>query len=152
MEPLDPLKMAVEPLKKAAEPLKKATAILHQEGPLETGRGKVTGIIAFTLAFMCVLGVLAFHFPEYLTTPELRKNYSVDMLRKVMLGAMVIAGGIAIGNLILRRNRWLNGTALALVLLTVLAGGHQVPVGDFPDNHAHTLGLTGSSSICSARP
>ena len=28
MEPLDPLKMAVESLKKAAEPLKKATAIL----------------------------------------------------------------------------------------------------------------------------
>ena len=153
MEPLDPLKMAVEPLKKAAEPLKKATAILHQEGPLQIGRGKVTGIIAFSLAFMCVLGVLAFHFPEYLTTPELRKNYSVDMLRKVMLGAMVIAGGIAIGNLILRRNRWLNGTALALVLLTVLAGGHQVPVGDFPDNTPYIgldwfiLDLLGSTMI-----
>ena len=153
MEPLDPLKMAVEPLKKATEPLKKATAILHQEGPLQTGRGKVTGIIAFTLAFLCVLGVLAFHFPEYLTTPELRKNYSVDMLRKVMLGAMVIAGGIAIGNLILRRNRWLNGTALVLVLLTVLAGGHQVPVGDFPDNTPYIgldwfiLDLLGSTMI-----
>ena len=45
----------MDPLK-PIEPLKKATAILHQEGPLQTGRGKVTGIIAFTLAFLCVLG------------------------------------------------------------------------------------------------
>ena len=50
------------------------------------------------------------------------------MLRQVMLWAMVIAGGIAIGNLVLRRNRWLNGTALALVLLTLAAGGHPVHV------------------------
>ena len=56
------------------EPLKKTTAIFAQEGPLEAGRGKITGIIAFTLAVMCMLGVLAFHYPEYLTTPELRKN------------------------------------------------------------------------------
>lgn len=30
--------------------------MLRQAGPLETGRGKVTGVIAFTLAVMCLLG------------------------------------------------------------------------------------------------
>ena len=70
-----------------------------------------------------------------------------------MLWAMVIAGGIALANLVLRRNRWLNGTALALALLTVLAGGHQVPVGDFPDNTPYIgldwfiLDLLGSTMI-----
>ena len=135
------------------EPLKKPGAIFKQEGRLEVGRGKVTGIIAFSLAVLCMLGVLAFHYPEYLTTPELRKNYSVDLLRQVMLWAMLIAGGIGIGNLVLRRNRWLNGTALVLVLLTVVAGGHQVPVGDFPDNTPYIgldwfiLDLLGSTMI-----
>ena len=135
------------------EPLKKPGAIFKPEGPLEVGCGKVTGIIAFSLAVLCMLGVLAFHYPEYLTTPELRKNYSVDLLRQVMLWAMVIAGGIGIGNLVLRRNRWLNGTALVLVLLTVVAGGHQVPVGDFPDNTPYIgldwfiLDLLGSTMI-----
>ena len=160
MDPIEPLKKAIEPIKRVIEPikstiepLKKTGAIFQQEGPLEVGRGKVTGIIAFSLAVLCMLGVLAFHFPEFLTTPELRKNYSVDMLRKVMLWAMVIAGGISIGNLLLRRNRWINGTALALVLLTVVAGGHQVPVGDFPDNTPYIgldwfiLDLLGSTMI-----
>lgn len=37
--------------------------MLRQAGPLETGRGKVTGVIAFTLAVMCLLGNYM-HMPE----------------------------------------------------------------------------------------
>jgi putative spermidine/putrescine transport system permease protein len=36
---------------------------------------------------LCFLGVLAFHFPQYLTTPELRRSYNVDVMRFMMLGA-----------------------------------------------------------------
>ena len=122
------------------DPLRKATAVFRQEGALESGRGKITGIVAFALAWLCLLGVVAFHFPEYMTTPELRRKYSVDLLRQVMLGAMVVAGGIGIANLLLRRNRWLNGSAVLLVALAVALGGHQVPVGDFPD-HTPYIGL-----------
>ena len=121
-------------------PIRKVAVVFTQTGELKRGHGKVSGVIAFSLAILCFLGVLAFHFPQYLTTPELRKNYSVDMLRQVMLGAMVIAGGIAAANLIRRRNRWLNGAALLLVLATWALGGHQVPVGDFPD-HTPYVGL-----------
>ena len=128
--------MPIDPV----EPLKKTTAVFRQEGPLQTGRGKVTGIIAFALAVLSFLGVLAFHFPEYLTTPELRKNYSVDMLRQIMLWAMVIAGGLALANMFRRRNRWLNGSALVVLAITLALGGHQVPVGDFPD-HTPYVGL-----------
>ena len=38
-------------------------------GPITRGRGLLTGTIALTLAMLCLLGVLAFHFPQYLTTP-----------------------------------------------------------------------------------
>ena len=135
------------------QPIKKTTAVFRQAGPLERGRGKVSGIIAFSLAILCLLGVLAFHFPEYLTTPELRRKYSVEMLRHVMLGAMIIAGGMALANLLRRRNRWLNGTALLLLALTAALGGHQVPVGDFPDSTPYIgldwfiLDLLGSTMI-----
>ncbi|MFN0160063.1 MAG: sterol desaturase family protein [Burkholderiales bacterium] len=100
----------------------------------------VSGVIAFSLAVLCFLGVLAFHFPEYLTTPELRKQYSVDMLRQVMLIAMLVAGGLAVANLLRRRSRSLSAAALALIALTWALGGHQVPVGDFPD-HTPYIGL-----------
>src|SRR6185369_3631933 len=114
--------------------IRKPIAVFHQTGPLEVGRGRITGVIALTLGGLAVLSVLAFHFPEYLTTPNLRKKYDVNVLREILLIGMVIGGGLALANLIQRRNRWLNGTALALFAIAVALGGHRVPVGDFPDN------------------
>ena len=119
-----------------AGPLK----VFKQVGELKTGYGKVTGIIALSLAILCFLGVLAFHFPQYMTTPQLRKNYSVDLLRQVMLIAIVVAGALGLVNLIRRRQRSLNAAALVLVLLSWALGGHQVPVGDFPD-HTPYIGV-----------
>lgn len=122
------------------EPEPRLTELLAQSGELPRGRGMVSGVIAFSLAVLCFLGVLAFHFPEYLTTPELRQQYSVDMLRQVMLIAMLVAGGLAMANLLRRRSRSLSSIALALIALTWALGGHQVPVGDFPD-HTPYIGL-----------
>src|SRR6185369_10770363 len=112
--------------------IRKPTAVFHQTGAMEFGQGKITGVIALALGGLAVLSVLAFHFPQYLTTPNLRKQYDVNILREILLIGMVIAGGLAIANLIRLRNRWLNGTALLLIGIAVAAGGHRVPVGDFP--------------------
>ncbi|MBL8381681.1 MAG: sterol desaturase family protein [Burkholderiales bacterium] len=114
--------------------------LFTKAGALPRGRGMVSGVIAFALAVLCVLGVAAFHFPEYLTTPELRRQYSVDLLRLVLAGAMLVAGGLAAANLVLGRSRSLNGAGLALVLLAWALGGHRVPVGEFPD-HTPYIGL-----------
>ena len=133
--------------------VRKPTAVFHQTGPIELGKGKITGVIALTLGGLAVMAVLAFHFPEYLTTPNLRKKYDVNVLREILLVGMVIAGGLALANLIRRRNRWLNGTALALICVAVAMGGHRVPVGDFPDNTPYIgldwfiLDLLGSSMV-----
>ena len=100
-----------------------------------------------------MLSVLAFHFPEYLTTPDLRKKYDMNVLREILLVGMVIAGGLALANLVRLRNRWLNGTALILIGIAAAAGGHRVPVGDFPDNTPYigldwfVLDLLGSSLV-----
>ncbi len=67
---------------------------------MRTGKGLVSGVIALTLAILCLLGVLAFHFPQYLTTPELRKSYDVNVIRTIMLAAMAIAGGISLVNIL----------------------------------------------------
>ena len=133
--------------------LDKLNQLTESHGELRRGTGMVSGVIALTLAILCLLGVLAFHFPEYLTTPQLRKAYDVDTIRLVMYWAMVIAGSIALFNIVFGRVRWLSFSAFTLIALTLVLGGHKVPVNDFPDNTPYIgldwfiLDLLGSTLI-----
>ena len=126
----------------------------ESHGPLTRGRGLVTGTIALTLAMLCLLGVLAFHFPQYLTTPELRRSYNVDLMRTLLFWSMVIAGSLSLVNILFGRARWLSAFAFGLVALSVLLGGHKVNVDpNFPDHTPYIgmdwfiLDLLGSSLI-----
>ena len=133
--------------------LVKLAELTEAHGALQPGRGMVSGVIALSLGVLCFLGVLAFHFPEYLTTPELRKSYNVEVVRTIMFAAMVIAGGLSLVNVLFNRSRWLSGFAFLLVALTAVLGGHKVPVNDFADNTPYIgldwfiLDLLGSSLI-----
>jgi sterol desaturase/sphingolipid hydroxylase (fatty acid hydroxylase superfamily) len=133
--------------------LEKLNRLAESHGELRPGHGLITGVIALSLGILCFLAVLAFHFPQYLTTPELRKVYDVDVLRVVMLAALLVAGGLALVNILFNRARWLNTGAFAFVALTAFLGGHTVPVQDFPDGTPYIgldwfiLDLLGSTLI-----
>jgi sterol desaturase/sphingolipid hydroxylase (fatty acid hydroxylase superfamily) len=136
------------------EPLHKLNRLTESHGEIRPGKGLVTGVIALTLAILCFLGVLAFHFPQYLTTPELRKSYDVEWMRRLMYAAMVISGGLSLFNIVFGRVRWLSAAAFLLVVLTAVLGGHKVDVDpNFPDNTPYIgldwfiLDLLGSSLI-----
>jgi hypothetical protein len=98
--------------------------LLESDGRIEAGKGMMSGVIALFLAVLCCFGVLAFHFPEYLTMPELRRAYNVDVIRQIMLVAMMVSGSLALYNILLNRVRWLSLWAFGLCLLALLAGGH----------------------------
>jgi len=53
----------------AMNELDKLNQLAESHGELRRGKGLISGVIALSLAVLCFLGVLAFHFPEYLTTP-----------------------------------------------------------------------------------
>jgi sterol desaturase/sphingolipid hydroxylase (fatty acid hydroxylase superfamily) len=135
------------------DPLSKLNQLSASHGELRPGKGMVSGVIALSLAVLCFLGVLAFHFPEYLTTPQLRKSYNVDVMRQLLYWSMVVAGGLALFNVVLGRARWLALGAFALIAAAALLGGHKVPVNDFADNTPYigldwfVLDLLGSSLI-----
>ncbi|MBL8311802.1 MAG: sterol desaturase family protein [Burkholderiales bacterium] len=121
--------------------LDKLNELVKGHGELKPGEGMLSGVIALSLAILCFLGVLAFHFPEYLTTPELRKSYRVDVMRSIMFVALVLAGGMSLVNIIFNRARWLSSVAFLLVAATALLGGHKVDVDpNFPD-HTPYIGL-----------
>jgi sterol desaturase/sphingolipid hydroxylase (fatty acid hydroxylase superfamily) len=131
----------------------KLNRLASSHGAIEPGHGLTTGVLALILAVLCFLGVMAFHFPEYLTTPQLRHSYSVETMRTVLYWAMVVAGGMSIWNILFARARWLAAAAFALVALSALLGGSKVPVHDFPDHTPYigldwfVLDLLGSSLI-----
>ena len=127
--------------------------LTRSAGSLHAGQGMISGVIALTLASLCFLGVLAFHFPQYLTTPELRQNYDVAIIRQLLFVSLVVAGGLSLFNIVMQRASWLSAAAFALVLSSALLGGHKVPVGDFADGTPYIgldwfiLDLLGSALI-----
>src|ERR1700755_796484 len=94
------LQAAKAPVKAVGEVVHETAALLSRDGRIDTGDGKIATVIALLLGFLSLLGVLAFHFPEYLTTPQLRHKYSVEVLRHVLLVTLLIAGGLSLANLI----------------------------------------------------
>jgi sterol desaturase/sphingolipid hydroxylase (fatty acid hydroxylase superfamily) len=131
---------AREAIGRVVHPVAETRELLHRDGELKPGLGRISGVIALSLGFLCLLAVIAFHFPQYLTTPDLRHKYSVDVLRQLLLVGLLVAGGMSLGNIILGRQRNLNVMAFVLVIAAVALGGSRVPVGAFPD-HTPYIGL-----------
>lgn len=121
-------------------PVEETRELLHRDGHLKPGQGMVSSVIALSLGFLCLLAVVAFHFPQYLTTPDLRHKYSVDVLRQLLLVGLLVSGGMSLANIILGRRRDVSIVAFALVVIATALGGSRVPVGNFPD-HTPYIGL-----------
>lgn len=127
--------------------------MMIKEGQLNVGEGRISGYIACLLSGLSLLGVLAFHFPEYLTTPELRQNYSVAFIRQLMFVALVVSGSLGLINFIRNKNKRLGAVTWAFVLISIALGGNAVEVGDFSDNTPYIgldwfiLDLLGSTLI-----
>ncbi len=96
------------------------------ESPKETtrlGTGWLSGASALLLAVMSLLSVLCLHYPDVLTTREIRSFINLDVFRSLLQLAIIIAFLLASISLILRQNKALSLTAVVLVLIAVVLGG-----------------------------
>lgn len=104
------------------------------------GSGWASGTASVLLGALAVLGVLAFWFPDALTTQELRARYPIPLLRALLEGVIVAAFVLGAISTLLRRRKVLGLTGMALALVATLAGGGEVPIrSDF--DGAFSLGL-----------
>src|SRR5579883_2934468 len=94
--------------RRVGEVVEDADDLLHRSGDLREGKALITTVIALLLGTLSLLAVLAFHFPQYLTMPELRHKYSVDVLRQLLFAGLLVAGALSLTNLIFNRRRNLN--------------------------------------------
>jgi hypothetical protein len=84
--------------------------------------------IAAFLAVMGLLGVLSFHFPEYLTTPRLRELYSEEQMRTLLFTGLILGTLLAIVGVIFSQLKRLSLLALSILMTAWLAGGANVPL------------------------
>ena len=100
------------------------------------GTGWWSGILAAFFGFLAFGAVLCLHFPQLLTSPELRSHYPMHVIR--VLIQCLIAAAILFGivSSILRKKKILAFTGLLLATAATLLGGSSVPInqtlGDGP--------------------
>jgi hypothetical protein len=99
------------------------------ELPAGWGRPSWLAGISAVLGVLSVLGVLCFHFPDWLTSREVRALYSEAFVRDLLLAG--ISAAFVLGTFVILRGR---GRRLALLgvcsaALAVLLGGATVRFG-----------------------
>jgi lathosterol oxidase len=77
---------------------------------------------------MSVLGVLTFHFPEYLTTPRLREVYDVTQVRLLLLLGLLASTLIGITALLFGGIKLYALLGMACTLLAWIGGGPNVTI------------------------
>ena len=108
--------------------------------PLTRGQGRISGSLSVFFGSLSLLGVLCFHFPEYLTTPELRAQYDLGVLRSLLLGTILAAVGCGVFTFFRWKNKRLGGVGIGLALVTSWLGGANVQVDQF-DQPVISFGL-----------
>jgi lathosterol oxidase len=113
---------------------------LGDSAPRGLGSGWISGVVAVFLGATAAGAVLVLHFPDLLTTEDLRDRYSLPLLRGLIATVIGLAFLASCLNLLLRRRKALGLAGLALTLAAVLAGGADVEIRGTLDGGVH-LGL-----------
>ncbi|MCL4152868.1 UNVERIFIED_CONTAM: hypothetical protein GTU68_060072, partial [Idotea baltica] len=102
-----------------------------QPARVRLGEGKISGYLSTFLGLVSLGAVICFHFPEFLTSAELRAHYSVDVLRAVLFGCLLLAYGFGFISATIGRQRRLGLIGLSIATVAVLLGGTGVEVEAF---------------------
>jgi len=103
------------------------------------GRGFISGVFAVALAALGLGGVLCLRYPSWLTTPDARALYPLDLVRFLIYLLLLAGFGLGVLSVLLSRRAPLGLSSVGLVVAAVLLGGSQAPIGTLGGTRA--LGL-----------
>ena len=89
------------------------------------GSGWISGVLALTLALLGFGTVLCLSYPDLLTMPQARGMYNVGLIRLALHAVLVAGFFLGILSIILRKQKVLGFTALAVILVAVALGGSR---------------------------
>lgn len=95
------------------------------------GEGRISGVLSLTLGILSLLAVLAYLYPSYLTTMELRKAYDAAQLQHVLKYGMYFSLLFGVLTLVLNRAKYrlLGLIGIGFTLAAFALGGYKIPVG-----------------------
>lgn len=99
------------------------------ERKLKIGDGKISGYISAFLGVFSFLAVLAYHFPSYLTTTELRAAYDADFLQIVLMYGMYASLFFGVITFCLNKNKRLGSIGILFTAISFAMGGYNIEVG-----------------------
>ena len=102
--------------------------IFGDDQPSGFGTGWWSGVLSAFFGVLAFGAVICLHFPQLLSSPELRPYYPMDLMR--LLIQAVIVGAILCGviSAMLRKKKVLALTGMLFALGATLLGGASVPI------------------------
>ena len=102
--------------------------VADEPEPKHVGSGWISGVLSTVLGVVGLLAVVCFHFPEYLTMPELRDVYPVPLIRAVLQFILISSFLLGVISIYLRRSKSIGGIGILLTLTAAMFGGSRVPI------------------------
>lgn len=113
---------------------------LDRERQFRLGEGKISGYCAVFLGALSLLSVLAYLYPAYLTTAELRQVYDAAFLQSLLKYGMYFSLFFGVLTFVLKKYRSLGTIGLFLTAIAFAIGGHNIPLKG-TEVHRLSLGL-----------
>ena len=107
---------------------------LDYEKEFRIGEGKISGYVSIFLGVLSLLAVLAYLYPSYLTTTELRQAYDAVFLQKILKYGMYFSLFFGVLSVLLKQYRLMGAIGIFFTTIAFLLGGYTVPVGPVEAN------------------
>src|SRR3569832_2214338 len=95
--------------------------------PSGFGTGWWSGVLAAVFGLLAFGAVLCLHFPQILSSPELRPHYPMHLMRLLIQGLIFAAVIFGVISAFLRRKKVLAFTGILAALAAAGLGGSSVP-------------------------
>jgi hypothetical protein len=94
------------------------------------GTGWWSGVLSAFFGFLSFGGVLCLHFPQLLSSPEMRPHYPMHTMRVLIQSLIVAAIVFGIISSITRKKKTLAVTGMLLAVAATALGGSSVRIND----------------------
>lgn len=104
--------------------------VLGDEGPTHFGSGWWSGILSVFFGVLAFGAVVVLHFPQLLSSPELRPHYPMALMRMLIQAVIVAAILLGVISAVLREKKVLGFTGMLFALGATLLGGASVEINE----------------------